>query len=106
MIDFILEHWRAIFDLVVLLIAVILFIVKKKPVKVIDSVTDFLYKLLPALINKVERPGEGEQKKNEVISLALYFLSQSFPGVDVNQYVSLIEKIIEAYLSTPNKKGE
>lgn len=109
MIEILKENWKLILEVVVLLASIIFFIVKKKPVKVIDSLKTAIMRILPILINEAEEKfgaGNGAEKNKFVLQSVIDDLKVTQPGVDVNFYLPFIRKFIEDILSTPQKKGE
>lgn len=107
-IDFLSLYWREILEVILLIISVVVFIVKKKPVKVIDTVKECITRLLPYCIYEAEKQedlkGKGEKKKIFALSV-LYKLLQEFGYEEVyDQYREYAAEQIEVILSTPQKK--
>lgn len=106
MLDFLLQNWKIIICSILIIVNIILTIVFKKT-KVTDNVLTFLMSVIPTLINKVESPGNGEEKCLAVVSWCVALLQDKF-GFSVDQaqtYVPKIKEFIEKILSTPQKKG-
>ena len=104
--DFILTYWKQILDILSILFCITFFVIKKRPVKVVNSVQDFLYKIIPCLINECEEPGNGSSKKVKVIDFAVKALEEYFPNLDAKVWIPFIGSLIEEFLSTPQKKGD
>lgn len=115
--QFILENWRLIVDILSVIIVTIFFFIKKKPLKIVDSVKTAVIAALPSIINRAENykdpfdPGRklsGQEKFNIVLS-ACFSLMVDELGVDPASlpcYTSWLTQHIEDILSTPQKKGE
>lgn len=109
MLELLKNHWYDILSLVMFLISVVFFIIKKPVSSSYESelISD-LSILLPGWIKSVEVPGNGETKKETVISLALKWLrkkySRSLSDDELNLWRKRISTLIEMYLSTPTKK--
>lgn len=107
-LNFIFTYWKDILTLLLFIISVVVFIVKKKPVKVIDTVKECITRLLPYCIYEAEKQeelkGKGEKKKIFALSV-LYKLLQEFGYEEVyDQYREYAAEQIEVILSTPQKK--
>lgn len=110
-LDFIVENWKLILTILMLVIAFILALVRKKPKSdIISYVRSRLADFLPLAINEVETPGSGEYKKKLVTNLALKLVVDIYGRVltddETNFYTSIIENMIEKFLETPQKKGD
>lgn len=106
---FIVDNWKIILEVVLLIASTIFFIVKKKPTKVVDTVQEHILRSLIYLITKAEiefGAGHGEKKKEFVVSTLLDTLHQIYPDIDVRKYISFIEQHLEWILATPQKKGD
>ena len=104
--DFVLTYWKQILDIFSILFCITFFVIKKRPVKVVNSVLDFLYKTIPHFITLYEVPGHGIEKREKVVDAVILALKDYFPGIDADAWRSCICNIIEEFLSTPQKKGE
>lgn len=104
--DFIITNWKILLIAVLIVIDIILTIVFKKT-KTTDNVLTFIMSIIPGLINKVEVPGNGENKLLAVITFCLSMLKDKFGMTDeqAQAYVPVIRNFIEKILSTPQKKG-
>lgn len=106
-INFIKENWRLIVEVVVLIASVVMFIVRKKPVKVVDTLKEIIVRILPALINLAEiQDGlKGEDKALFVLQKVKEALLDLGYGDDVvNQYLPFASEQLEIILTTPQKK--
>ena len=85
--QFILENWRLIVEVVLLVGSTVLFILRKKPVKVIDTLKETIVRLLPGLINlaetKVEYSGNGSAKLMFVLEQLQKVLRELGYGDDI-----------------------
>ena len=106
--DFITQYWREILQVVVLLTTTILWIVRKRPVKVVDTLKEVIVRVLPALINVAEAQDgfSGKDKLDYVIHELVKVLTELGYGDDlIVQYLPFAKEQIELILSTPQKKG-
>lgn len=106
--NFILENWKVIVFLLLLLIDVIVAIVTGNKSK--SSVLCSLLIKLPEFINAAEKEfKDGRLKYTKVFSLCLTYLA-SLTGLSETKvcarYQRLIDNAIENILSTPEKKGD
>lgn len=110
--DFIKSDLFKIIVLVVFcIINLVLVLSKKKPASnLIEEVFSKVIALLPGLISKVERPGNGSQKKLEVVeaSLALMskYLGRNLTEDEKIHYAIKFSNQIESILDAPTKKEE
>lgn len=103
-IEFLKIYYREIIEFTVLIVSVVICLVKKRPcVNQIDTIKQDVLGLLPSLINSVEVPGNGAQKKSTVMSLINKYVSHRY-HIDLD--LTFVESAIEDILSTPTKKGE
>lgn len=114
---FIVDNWKIILEVILLILSVVLFILKKKPVKVVDSVKTFIVRALPTFINSAEkyvdvfeptRKITGEEKMRMVLHDCYTFMIDELgvPQEDLCIYTSWLREAIEDILDTPQKKGE
>ena len=105
--EFVINNWRDLLSAACMLVSLILFIVRKKPFKVVDSLREVIVRLLPALINNAETKSElkGEQKMSCVVDELVLILQDLGYGSEViNQYLPFAREQVEVILSTPQKK--
>lgn len=108
-ITFLVDNWQPILSAFLLLVALILLIVKKKPTAY--SYLDYaysLFKLIPDFINKAESTGvTGSAKKNIVVNSLLHALKKLVVLNDeqVVYCKFIFSNAVESILSTPQKKG-
>lgn len=106
--DFLITYWREILSVVCLIATVVLYVVRKRPVKVVDTIKEVICRVLPALINQVEAiPGlSGSDKLRMVLdALSKTLLDFGFGDDVVSQYLPFAKEQVEVILSTPTKKG-
>lgn len=103
-LEFIKTYWREILDVIAFVGALVLFIVKKKPVNSIIEVLD--HACLLAVQDAEKTTYKGEEKLLYAVSLVYQWLEAKYPKLDVNRYKQIIVNTIEIILSTPQKKGE
>lgn len=101
MLEFISQYWKLILCGLALIASIIIAAIRKRPV---TDILSKIYKLVGYYIMAVERPGDGSQKKQEVIDLVCTDLEKVFPGIQIGYYKQLINQVIEDYLATPQKK--
>lgn len=106
-LDFIKTYWREILEFVVILISIVICCIKKKPVKVVDTIKEVIVRVLPAFIIKAEASDKkGADKLLLVLDLVKGFLKEMSYGDDViSQYLPFAKEQVELILSTPQKKG-
>lgn len=108
MIDFLKMYWREILSVVFFLLSLILYIVRKKPVKVVDTLKEIICRILPALINQAEMIEglSGADKLKLVLDAVVNVLKDDGFGDDViKSYLPFAKEQVEIILSTPTKKG-
>ena len=106
-INFIKENWRLILEVVTAIVALVLFIVRKKPTKVLDTVKECIVRLLPYVITEAEKTDKKGEDKMVFALQTLYSLLKEFGYEEVyDQYRDFAREQIELILSTPQKKGE
>lgn len=109
-INFISTNYRLILEVVLLIVSVVIFILRKKPVEVTKTIMELIYTLVPQEINSYERfygSGHGTEKKKSVVDFVLAEIERKYALNDAQRsfYTSLIKSVIEEILSTPQKKG-
>ncbi len=105
-VEFVVKYWKYISIGLVIFCNLLLFILKKKPVKIVDSITECLLLNIPVWIDMAELTGEkGQTKLDYVLDLAKKFLEEHFPDANYFFYESAIKEFVEDVLSTPQKKG-
>ena len=98
------NYWKEIICVFILLLSVILQAFKKKPIN--STLLDIFYAVHDYVI-KVEVPGNGPSKKQEVMSLVIEYLKKLYPKLDIDVGIlNMISRVIEMYLETPQKGGE
>ena len=106
LLDFLRQHYKIIVYACLLLLSIILFIVRKRPNKIIDTIAEKLYSLLPLFIRYAEDKygaGHGSDKKSYVLDLVKeWFASEKLEFTDY--YFKLCSMFIEQILNTPEKK--
>ena len=105
-LEFLNSYWREILEVVVLLTTIILWIIRKKPVKVVDTLKEVIVRVLPALINSAELSGlSGPDKLSLVVNNLAIVLKDLGYGDDlISQYLPFAKEQVELILSTPQKK--
>ena len=103
--DFICSHWKELLEAFILVLSIILLVVKKKPVKVVDTLKEIICRLLPACLNQAENTElKGDAKR--VFALELLKGAAKEMGYDLDPgYLEFATQQIEVILSTPQKKG-
>ena len=111
-INFIKENGIYILSALSIIFEIIIIFVKKSP-KTLDDFFDCLHRvetLLPVMITDVERPGEGAEKKEEVIAHALFNMKHLI-GRDLSKsemaiFKKTVSDQIEIVLNSPTKKED
>ena len=107
MINFLRENWRWILEIGLVICSAVLFILRKKPVKVVDTLKEVIIRVLPALINLAEHQLDltGCEKMDFVLSkLKQYLIGLGYGDELISRYLSFAEEQAELILSTPQKK--
>lgn len=101
--DWLLNHYNIVVSIVSMIVAIVVFIVKKKP---ITSIYADLYEVsLDACIEAEKTAYKGSEKLNWAITYACSKLKAIYPEIRPDKYMTLIGFIIERILCTPHKKG-
>lgn len=104
-INFLIQNWRLIVEIICAIIALVLFICRKKPVKVLDTVKECISRLLPYVIKEAEKTDLKGEDKMVFALQTLYALLKDFGYEEVyNNYRDFAREQIELILSTPQKK--
>lgn len=108
--DFLIQYWREILYVFCALLSLVLFIVKKKPVKVIDTIKETIVRLLPYCINEAEKlqGAPGADKKAFALSILWKLLSDfvKLSGDELKEiYSDFAAEQVEVILTTPQKKA-
>lgn len=100
-----LQYWRIVLEVVLLIASVVILIIKKKPV---NTIMEALIELCISGVLYAERvPGiKGDQKLEEAISYVNDKLLETYPDLDISRYRGTIKACIELILKTPQKKGD
>ena len=117
MIDFLLKYWRIILEACFLIVSFILFMVRKKPIKLTDSIKTQVISFLPKVIKYCENWNKqlasdsklsGLEKLTMALSMVNTFLIDEcgLSESELPLYHDFIVNSIEEILSTPQKKGE
>ena len=106
-LDFLRTYYKEIVEISVLIISVVICLIKKRPgVNEMDSIKKDVLERLPMFIALVESPGNGAQKKQQVLDLLSCYVRKIY-HVDLTDDLFLFfGDRIEDILSTPKKKGE
>lgn len=106
MINFLTEYWRLILEAALIICSVVIFVLRKKPVKVIDTIKEIILRALPAIICLAEK--EATKGSDKMIFVCAFFKKMFADlgyGDDIyNQYEPFIIDQAEAILTTPQKK--
>lgn len=101
--EFLINNWRIILEAALVITSAVLFIVRKKPVQVIDTLKETIIRLLPYCIQKAESSPKG-QKLSVCLKLLKSVLASM--GIELNDdYERFASEQVEVILSTPQKKG-
>lgn len=106
--NWLMNNWRLIIDILSVIIVSIFFFIKKKPIKLIEGLDEAIIRLLPPFINRAEETDlKGEDKKQYVMLRVIESLQAlGYKDCDPVYVKSVISTMLELYLSTPQKKGE
>lgn len=107
--EFLIEYWRDILSIVVMLTTLVLWLVRKKPVKVIDTIKESILRLLPYCISEAEKLTgvTGADKKAFALDMISAYLKEfiSCGDDELKTYLQFASEQVEVILSTPQKKG-
>lgn len=104
------KEWidKLVYLLVSILVMVILSVLKKKPVKVVDTLKEKILSQLPLVMLEAEKKygaGHGAEKLQFVIDFFIWSFDKN--GLTLGKtYIEFIKESVENILSTPQKKGE
>ena len=106
-IKFICDNWKLILEASLLIASVVIWLFKKRPVKVVDTLKEVICRLLPSLICLSEKTDlKGSDKLQFVLDHLAKILKELDYGDDViAQYLPFASEQVEVILSTPQKKG-
>lgn len=104
-IYFISTHYRLIIEGVLLVVSVLFFILRKKP---INDILSYIYQACLKATIDVENSGiKGpDEKLAFCVEIVTNTLKVYFPGLDIKPYSALIVSIIELVLETPHKHSK
>lgn len=108
--EFFINYWREIIWILSAVISLVCLFIRKKPVKVVDTVREVIIRLLPYCISQAEKliNATGADKKEYALSLLWKLLSEivSVSSEDLSSmYSEFASDEVEVILSTPQKKG-
>ena len=106
-LDILIQYWKPIVGILFTIAGFIIALFKKKP---INNILLDIFVFSIEAVNECEAVSKVNKMDPEVkLARAVSYVSQKlvnfYPTIDVNLYIKSIEKIIEALLSTPHKKG-
>lgn len=106
-VNFIIVYWREILSVCSILASIIICCVRKKPVKIVDTLKEVIVRVLPSLICAAENTGlKGSDKLKFLLDELANVLKELHYGDDViAQYLPFAKEQVELILSTPQKKG-
>lgn len=105
---FFIENWRLILEIALVCCSAVVFMLRKKPVTVVDTLKEIIVRSLPALINLAElQVGlSGDDKLSFVIAQLKMALSDlGYSDEIITRYTPFATEQVEMILSTPQKKS-
>ena len=103
--EFILTYWREIVSTIAVIASIIIMAIKKKPViNEMDNIILKVLEKLPEFINSAETFKGADVKKALVIESVKKYVKEQFSINLPDSYIESIGFMIEAILSTPQKK--
>lgn len=102
-IDFLRDNWKVVVEIVVLLTTIILWIIRKRPVQVVDTIKETICRLLPYCISQAENEPKGTK-----LDFCISLLASTLEGLGIHfndDYKAFALEQVEVILSTPQKKG-
>lgn len=104
-IDFLLSYWREIVSTVAVITSIVIMCIRKKPViNEMDNIILKVLEKLPEFINSAETFKGADVKKALVLESVKKFVKDQFSVNLPDTYLESIGCMIEAILSTPQKK--
>lgn len=106
MIDFLRENWRLILEAILVIASFVFCLIRKKPLKISDTLKSTILSLLPGFIALAEKSGfKGADKLAYVLSLVKNSLASEISDAEFNErYKAFIVSQVEAILYCPQKK--
>lgn len=103
--NFIFTYWREIAYCGAFIISVLISVLRRNVWNNTDEIKTSILEILPLLISKAERPGNGAEKKAAVIDLVKKYVKKHF-GIELPKSLeAFVSDAIESILDTPTKKG-
>lgn len=104
-LDFIFDYWREIVSTVAVIASIVIMCIRKKPViNEMDNIILKVLEKLPEFINSAETFKGADVKKALVLESVKKFVKDQFSVNLPDTYLESIGCMIEAILSTPQKK--
>lgn len=105
--EFILNYWQYLVIILVDLIGLVFILLRKKQSITEASIKEMIADVVPGYINLAEASGStGRTKLCLVVDLVLKRIQKYISKSDEQFWISYIHDVIEAILSTPQKKGD
>lgn len=106
-ITFLVDNWKIILEIFILILSVVVFIVRKPTNKVVSGLFENLYKWCIDAIEQVEieASAKGINKLYRACEIVSHYMSVNYPDLKPINYYFVIQQIIEEILNTPTKKG-
>lgn len=110
LLELLKTYWKEIVSVVLFIASVIIFIIRKKPFNIVNSLFFNLFLMVMKAICVTEDNYKHgcllkEDKKDYCLSLVEKQFSTSYPELDFKDFLSTASQFVEAILSTPEKKG-
>ena len=104
--QFILENWRLLLEACCVVASLVFCLIRKKPVKVVDTLREIILRLLPGLVNSAEMTDlKGEAKLQYVLNELVKILRElGYSDEVIAPYLRYAQDQVEVILSTPQKK--
>ena len=108
-INWLLDHWELVVSVGLFVLSFILQLLKKKPVEVVSTILETIYKLVPKKVITFEKmygAGHGSDKKQSVINSVMAEIERCYSLTDSQRsiYQYYISDAIEKVLEAPQKK--
>lgn len=107
-INWLLDHWELVVSVGLFVLSFILQLLKKKPVEVVSTILETIYKLVPKKVITFEKmygSGHGSDKKQSVINSVMSEIERCYSLNDAQRsiYQYYISDAIEKVLEAPQK---
>ena len=98
------DNYELVINICLVILSVVIMCIKKKPVKIVDTVKEVICRLLPAAINDVEGKDLSGASKRQAALLLVFEALEDLGYVVTPEVKEFASEQLEVILSTPQKK--